>query len=166
MEPNHPFRPEIDFLNTKVVEIVTAINDKMNEVDTMNTLQEVWCSLEPPQKDLVIKGRRFVTELYCKGEWNRKGKKEMRVLLLIDIIVIAQLYHSLFSSKSMYHYLTQLPVSTLRVRELDEASFELFTSDSSLSVYCNGIEEKEAFFEKLACIAGRSSFLPNRSYVC
>ena len=68
MEPNHPFRPEIDFLNTKVVEIVTAINDKMNEVDTMNTLQEVCCSLEPPQKDLVIKGRRFVTELYCKGK--------------------------------------------------------------------------------------------------
>ena len=87
------------------------------------------------------------------------------MLLLSDIIVIAQLYHSLFSSKSMYHYLTQLPVSTLRVRELDEASFELFTSDSSLSVYCNATE-KEAFFEKLACIAGRSSFLPNRSYVC
>lgn len=166
MESNHPFRPEIDILNAKVVEIVTTINDKMNEVDTMNTLQEVCCSLEPPQKDLVIKGRRFVAELNCKGEWNRKGKKEMRVLLLSDILVIAQLYHTIFSSKSMYHYLTQLPLSSLQIRDLDEASFELSSTNCSLSVYCNGVEEKEAFYEQLASIVGRTSFLPNRFYVC
>lgn len=162
MEPNHPFRPEIDILNTKVVEIVTAINDKMNEIETMNTLQEVCCSLDPPQKDLVIKGRRFVAELNCKGEWNRKGKKEMRFLLLSDIIVIVQLSHSLFSSKNVYRYLTQLSVSEIRVRELDEVSFEIFSASSSFSVYCNGVEEKEAFLDKLTCVAGRSSFLPHR----
>ena len=99
----------------------------------------------------------------AKGlEWNRKGKKEMRFLLLSDIIVIAQLSHSLFSSKNVYRYLTQLSVSEIRVRELDEASFEIFSASSSFSVYCNGVEEKEAFLDKLTCVAGRSSFLPHR----
>jgi len=104
MEPNHTFRPNLEEINTKIINIVTSLNAQMEEVEVSNNLRAVCMAFDPPHPELVEKGRRVVLQLSCKfwmmeriqdnGKVKMKnkgrGKGETSLILCNDICIFVQ----------------------------------------------------------------------------
>ena len=59
----------------------------MNEIESYNELYSICLNMVPPQKDLVVLGRRLVTRFECKCEvW--KKSKDATLFLMNDIVLI------------------------------------------------------------------------------
>lgn len=104
MEPNHTFRPNLEEINTKIVDIVSTLNVKMSEVEASNNLRAVCMALDPPHPELVEEGRRVILQQSCKF-WmmermhdngkvklknKGKGKGETYLILCNDICILVQ----------------------------------------------------------------------------
>lgn len=59
----------------------------MNEIESYNELYSICLNMVPPQKDLVVLGRRLVTTIECKCEVGKKSK-DATLFLMNDIVVI------------------------------------------------------------------------------
>lgn len=107
MEPNHPFRSNLEEINTKIVEIVSTLNSRMNEVESYNQLRAVCLAFDPPHPELVEEGRRIVDRWDCKCWWQEqrivekgkfkgrfKGKGDASLLLCNDLVIIVQVSRS------------------------------------------------------------------------
>ena len=123
MEPNHPFRSDIEIINSKIVAIVTTINATMNEAETANLLRQACRSMEPSQESLVVPGRHLVREVTCACKMeNGKAKKEARVLILNDMVVVATMNRSFFSAKASWQYRLSVSIARMVLEEEGEAS--------------------------------------------
>ena len=104
MEPNHTFRPNLEEINTKIVDIVSTLNEKMIEVETSNKLRAVCMALDPPHPELVEEGRSVILQQSCKfwmmerthdngkGKLKNKGKGKGETYLILcnDICILVQ----------------------------------------------------------------------------
>ena len=123
MEPNHPFRSDIEIINSKIVAIVTTINATMNEAEAANLLRQACRSMEPSQESLVVPGRHLVREVTCACKMeNGKAKKEARVLILNDMVVVATMNRSFFSAKASWQYRLSVSIARMVLEEEGEAS--------------------------------------------
>ena len=123
MEPNHPFRSDIEIINSKIVAIVTTINATMNEAEAANLLRQACRSMEPSQESLVVPGRHLVREVTCACKMeNGKAKKEARVLILNDMVVVATMNRSFFSAKASWQCRLSVSIARMVLEEEGEAS--------------------------------------------
>ena len=123
MEPNHPVRSDIEIINSKIVAIVTTINATMNEAEAANLLRQACRSMEPSQESLVVPGRHLVREVTCACKMeNGKAKKEARVLILNDMVVVATMNRSFFSAKASWQYRLSVSIARMVLEEEGEAS--------------------------------------------
>lgn len=144
MEPNHPFRSDIEIINSKIVAIVTTINATMNEAEAANLLRQACRSVEPSQESLVVPGRRLVREVTCACKMESGKAKEARVLILNDMLVVATVNRSFFSSKTTWQYRMSVPMARLVLEEEGESSLVVLVRDvDGNGIDGNGITEND-----------------------
>ena len=156
MEPNHPFRSDIEVINSKIVAIVTTINATMNEAEAANMLRQACRDMEPSQESLVVPGRRLVREVACACRVESgKGKKEARVLILNDMLVVATLSRSFFSSKTSLQHRFSVSLAGLVLKEEGSDSLVVCVGDGGDGV--NGITSGSASGNTSGSASGNTS---------
>lgn len=104
MEVNHPFRSAIETLNLKIVSIVKTvrlkwfdkvqINSKMLEIDAYNDVAALCKRIDPFPTNILQLGRRIVRKVECRVEVNGKPKKEIELVVMNDLFIVAQVSES------------------------------------------------------------------------
>ena len=95
----------------------------MNEAEAANLLRQACRSMEPSQESLVVPGRHLVREVTCACKMeNGKAKKEARVLILNDMVVVATMNRSFFSAKASWQYRLSVSIARMVLEEEGEAS--------------------------------------------